>query len=167
MTLPLNHSKVGMRMVLPEGPGIGAYCGNVYHWTVVKRPEECIKLSLIGNHSWIYSLLVSIASLRPIISPFFPCNRLHPTLIPIICWRMDPCTHPFRLHQRYWQCRRTSCTVPLIDAINGNTYVIAPQGGGDEDGFARGAWDWSMLWKRVPLSKREKERRKHKTEPYW
>lgn len=62
---------------------------------------------------------------------------------------------------------RTSCTVPLIDAINGNTYVIAPQGGGDEDGFARGAWDWSMLWKRVPLSKREKERRKHKTEPYW
>ncbi|XP_078252988.1 N-acetylgalactosaminyltransferase 7 isoform X1 [Rhinoraja longicauda] len=62
---------------------------------------------------------------------------------------------------------RTSCTVPLIDAINGNTYVISPQGGGDEDGFARGAWDWSMLWKRVPLSKREKERRKHKTEPYW
>ncbi|XP_032874205.1 N-acetylgalactosaminyltransferase 7 isoform X1 [Amblyraja radiata] len=62
---------------------------------------------------------------------------------------------------------RTSCTVPLIDAINGNTYVITPQGGGDEDGFARGAWDWSMLWKRVPLSKREKERRKHKTEPYW
>ncbi|XP_051875280.1 N-acetylgalactosaminyltransferase 7 isoform X2 [Pristis pectinata] len=62
---------------------------------------------------------------------------------------------------------RTSCTVPLIDAINGNTYAISPQGGGDEDGFARGAWDWSMLWKRVPLSKREKERRKHKTEPYW
>ncbi|GCC25845.1 hypothetical protein chiPu_0004256 [Chiloscyllium punctatum] len=62
---------------------------------------------------------------------------------------------------------RTTCTVPLIDAINGNTYEISPQGGGDEDGFARGAWDWSMLWKRVPLSKREKERRKHRTEPYW
>ncbi|XP_038661721.1 N-acetylgalactosaminyltransferase 7 isoform X2 [Scyliorhinus canicula] len=62
---------------------------------------------------------------------------------------------------------RTTCTVPLIDAINGNTYDISPQGGGDEDGFARGAWDWSMLWKRVPLSKREKERRKHRTEPYW
>ncbi|XP_072113754.1 N-acetylgalactosaminyltransferase 7 isoform X1 [Mobula birostris] len=62
---------------------------------------------------------------------------------------------------------RTSCTVPLIDAISGNTYAISPQGGGDEDGFARGAWDWSMLWKRVPLSKREKERRKHRTEPYW
>ncbi|XP_078417568.1 N-acetylgalactosaminyltransferase 7 isoform X1 [Cetorhinus maximus] len=62
---------------------------------------------------------------------------------------------------------RTACTVPLIDAINGNTYEISPQGGGDEDGFARGAWDWSMLWKRVPLSKREKERRKHRTEPYW
>ncbi|XP_067885390.1 N-acetylgalactosaminyltransferase 7 isoform X1 [Heterodontus francisci] len=62
---------------------------------------------------------------------------------------------------------RTTCTVPLIDAINGNTYEISPQGGGDEDGLARGAWDWSMLWKRVPLSKREKERRKHRTEPYW
>ncbi|KAM9193105.1 N-acetylgalactosaminyltransferase 7 isoform 3-T3 [Mergus octosetaceus] len=61
---------------------------------------------------------------------------------------------------------RTTCTVPLIDVIDGNTYKIVPQGGGDEDGFARGAWDWSMLWKRVPLAKREKEKRKTKTEPY-
>ncbi|KAM3831255.1 N-acetylgalactosaminyltransferase 7 isoform 3-T3 [Vipera latastei] len=61
---------------------------------------------------------------------------------------------------------RTSCTVPLIDVIDGNTYNIVPQGGGDEDGFARGAWDWSMLWKRVPLTKREKAMRKTKTEPY-
>uniref|UniRef100_A0A8B9LFQ3 Polypeptide N-acetylgalactosaminyltransferase n=1 Tax=Astyanax mexicanus TaxID=7994 RepID=A0A8B9LFQ3_ASTMX len=44
---------------------------------------------------------------------------------------------------------RTVCTVPLIDSINGQTYNIEPQGGGDEDGFARGAWDWSMLWKRI------------------
>lgn len=64
------------------------------------------------------------------------------------------------------RARRTTCTVPLIDVIDGNTFKIVPQGGGDEDGFARGAWDWSMLWKRVPLTKREKESRKTKTEPY-
>uniref|UniRef100_A0A8C7QHP1 Polypeptide N-acetylgalactosaminyltransferase n=1 Tax=Oncorhynchus mykiss TaxID=8022 RepID=A0A8C7QHP1_ONCMY len=61
---------------------------------------------------------------------------------------------------------RTVCTVPLIDSIEGQTFHIDPQGGGDEDGFARGAWDWSMLWKRVPLSSREKEKRLTKTEPY-
>ncbi|KAM5193106.1 N-acetylgalactosaminyltransferase 7 isoform 1-T1 [Mantella aurantiaca] len=61
---------------------------------------------------------------------------------------------------------RTACTVPLIDVIDGNNYHIIPQGGGDEDGYARGAWDWSMLWKRVPLTKKEKELRKTKTEPY-
>ncbi|XP_077574242.1 N-acetylgalactosaminyltransferase 7 isoform X1 [Stigmatopora nigra] len=61
---------------------------------------------------------------------------------------------------------RTVCTVPLIDAIHGEMFTIEPQGGGDEDGFARGAWDWSMLWKRVPLNDREKQRRKTRTEPY-
>ncbi|RMC13808.1 hypothetical protein DUI87_08891 [Hirundo rustica rustica] len=61
---------------------------------------------------------------------------------------------------------RTTCTVPLIDYIDGNDYSIEPQQGGDEDGFARGAWDWSLLWKRIPLSHKEKSKRKHKTEPY-
>ncbi|XP_078252989.1 N-acetylgalactosaminyltransferase 7 isoform X2 [Rhinoraja longicauda] len=61
---------------------------------------------------------------------------------------------------------RTTCTVPLIDYIDGNDFTIEPQQGGDEDGFARGAWDWSLLWKRVPLNSREKARRIHKTEPY-
>lgn len=61
---------------------------------------------------------------------------------------------------------RTTCTVPLIDYIDGNDFTIEPQQGGDEDGFARGAWDWSLLWKRVPLNSREKARRMHKTEPY-
>ncbi|XP_061844336.1 N-acetylgalactosaminyltransferase 7 isoform X1 [Nerophis lumbriciformis] len=61
---------------------------------------------------------------------------------------------------------RTVCTVPLIDSIHGEKYTIEPQGGGDEDGFARGAWDWSMLWKRVPLNDKEKSRRKTRTEPY-
>ncbi|XP_049426479.1 N-acetylgalactosaminyltransferase 7 isoform X1 [Epinephelus fuscoguttatus] len=61
---------------------------------------------------------------------------------------------------------RTVCTVPLIDSIHGQKYTIEPQGGGDEDGFARGAWDWSMLWKRVPLGDKEKQSRKTRTEPY-
>ncbi|XP_043917652.1 N-acetylgalactosaminyltransferase 7 isoform X1 [Protopterus annectens] len=61
---------------------------------------------------------------------------------------------------------RTVSTVPLIDSIDGNTYNIVPQAGGDEDGFARGAWDWSMLWKRIPLTSREKGLRKTRTEPY-
>ncbi|KAL4640508.1 N-acetylgalactosaminyltransferase 7-like [Arapaima gigas] len=61
---------------------------------------------------------------------------------------------------------RTICTVPLVDYIDGHVYTIEPQQGGDEDGFARGAWDWSMLWKRVPLSNKEKAKRAHKTEPY-
>ncbi|XP_029294523.1 N-acetylgalactosaminyltransferase 7 isoform X1 [Cottoperca gobio] len=61
---------------------------------------------------------------------------------------------------------RTVCTVPLIDYIDGNEYTMEPQQGGDEDGLARGAWDWSLLWKRVPLSQREKDKRKHTTQPY-
>uniref|UniRef100_A0A672IHW7 Polypeptide N-acetylgalactosaminyltransferase n=1 Tax=Salarias fasciatus TaxID=181472 RepID=A0A672IHW7_SALFA len=61
---------------------------------------------------------------------------------------------------------RTVCTVPLIDYIDGNEYSMEPQQGGDEDGLARGAWDWSLLWKRVPLSPREKAQREHTTMPY-
>lgn len=61
---------------------------------------------------------------------------------------------------------RTVCTVPLIDYIDGNGYSMEPQQGGDEDGLARGAWDWSLLWKRVPLSQREKAKRKYITQPY-
>uniref|UniRef100_A0A3Q1IJK5 Polypeptide N-acetylgalactosaminyltransferase n=1 Tax=Anabas testudineus TaxID=64144 RepID=A0A3Q1IJK5_ANATE len=61
---------------------------------------------------------------------------------------------------------RTVCTVPLIDYIDGNEYTMEPQQGGDEDGLARGAWDWSLLWKRVPLSQREKAKRKYTTQPY-
>lgn len=61
---------------------------------------------------------------------------------------------------------RRACTVPLIDVIDGNKYTFTEQAGGDHDGFARGAWDWSFMWKRIPLTKREKSRRKHLTEPY-
>ena len=57
-------------------------------------------------------------------------------------------------------------TVPLVDAIDGDTYVFSPQAGGDENGHARGAWDWDLLWKRIPLTKRERARQTHVTEPY-
>eukprot|EP00058_Branchiostoma_floridae_P004484 XP_002589972.1 hypothetical protein BRAFLDRAFT_114654 [Branchiostoma floridae] len=61
---------------------------------------------------------------------------------------------------------RTTCTVPLIDVIDGNNYNIYAQGGGDEYGHARGAWDWSLLWKKVPNTPRERARHKYHTEPY-
>lgn len=61
---------------------------------------------------------------------------------------------------------RKVSTVPLIDVINGRDYTFTSQAGGNMDGFARGAWDWSMLWKRVPITKEEINRRAHKTEPY-
>lgn len=63
-------------------------------------------------------------------------------------------------------CVRTVCTVPLIDSVHGETFTFEPQGGGDSNGFARGAWDWSMLWKRIPLGAREHKLRKTQTEPY-
>jgi len=59
-----------------------------------------------------------------------------------------------------------ACTVPLIDAIDGNKYTFTEQAGGDADGLARGAWDWSFQWKRIPLTKREKADRTRVTEPY-
>uniref|UniRef100_A0A5F8GGF4 Polypeptide N-acetylgalactosaminyltransferase n=1 Tax=Monodelphis domestica TaxID=13616 RepID=A0A5F8GGF4_MONDO len=61
---------------------------------------------------------------------------------------------------------RTVSTVLIIDIIDGNNFKIMPQGGGDEDGYTRRAWDWSLLRKRVPLTQREKTMRKTKTEPY-
>ena len=48
------------------------------------------------------------------------------------------------------------CTVPMVDSIDGNTYVFEPQQGGDENNLARGAWDWNFDWKRIPLNAREK-----------
>jgi len=59
-----------------------------------------------------------------------------------------------------------ACTVPLIDVIDGNKYTFTEQAGGDESGHARGAWDWSLTWKRIPLTKREKKLQKRITDPY-
>ena len=61
---------------------------------------------------------------------------------------------------------RKACTCPLVDVIDGNKYTFTAQAGGDSDGFARGAWDWDLLWKRVPLTHREKAKRSYTTEPY-
>ncbi|OWK01235.1 hypothetical protein Celaphus_00018176, partial [Cervus elaphus hippelaphus] len=84
-----------------------------------------------------------------------------------LLWKRIPLSHKEKAKRKHkTEPYRTICTVPIIDVINGNTYEIVPQGGGDEDGYARGAWDWSMLWKRVPLTPREKRLRKTKTEPY-
>jgi len=54
----------------------------------------------------------------------------------------------------------------LIDSISGQDYSFSPQGGGDQNGHARGAWDWSMLWKRIPVDQREARKHKQITEPY-
>ncbi|KPP58456.1 hypothetical protein Z043_123716, partial [Scleropages formosus] len=82
-------------------------------------------------------------------------------------WKRVPLNHKEKAKRKHKsEPYRTACTVPLIDVINGQTYSIEPQGGGDEDGLARGSWDWSMLWKRVPLSSREKRKRVTKSEPY-
>ena len=62
-------------------------------------------------------------------------------LVPLV----EPMVHDYRI-----------CTVPMVDAIDGATYVFSPQAGGDENNFARGAWDWDLLWKRIPLNNREK-----------
>ena len=45
-------------------------------------------------------------------------------------------------------------------------YTFTEQAGGDENGHARGAWDWSLTWKRIPLTKREKKLQKRITDPY-
>lgn len=61
---------------------------------------------------------------------------------------------------------RSTCTCPLVDVIDGNKYTFTEQAGGDENGHARGAWDWDLLWKRVPLTHREKAKHKYISEPY-
>uniref|UniRef100_A0AAQ4QM53 Polypeptide N-acetylgalactosaminyltransferase n=1 Tax=Gasterosteus aculeatus aculeatus TaxID=481459 RepID=A0AAQ4QM53_GASAC len=84
-----------------------------------------------------------------------------------LLWKRVPLSQREKAQRKHTtQPYRTVCTVPLIDSIHGQRFTIEPQGGGDEDGFARGAWDWSMLWKRVPLGEAEKKLRKTKTEPY-
>ena len=185
-----------MRTVWLEEHGIGACSGREYHLARERRPRENIPPSPTGTHTHThthssqhannhpFSVCVSIS--HPFIPPVlssalsrsvsntpphvfvfslalpsvfaycFSCMYTIPTNLPpmyLVAW-----SHPYSV--------RTVCTVPLIDSIHGQKFTIEPQGGGDQDGFARGAWDWSMLWKRVPLGDREKRQRKSRTEPY-
>jgi len=57
-------------------------------------------------------------------------------------------------------------TVPMIDGIDGNKYTFTSQGGGDRYGRATGAWDWSFLWKRIELPKKEGLKLSSTVEPF-
>ena len=59
-----------------------------------------------------------------------------------------------------------TCTCPLVDIIDGYHFGMSEQGGGDDDGFARGAFKWDFSWQRIPLTNREKNKSVYKTEPY-
>lgn len=107
-----------------------------------ERREGLIRARSIGARKSVGSVLVYLDA---------HCE-VEPNWLPPL---IEPMVHDDRI-----------CTVPLVDAVDGDTYVFSPQAGGDENNHARGAWDWDLLWKRIPLTKREKARQKHVTEPY-
>lgn len=182
-----------MRTAWLEEHGIGACSGRGSHLARERRPRDNIPRSPTGTHCTARmlthpcSVCVSIAlpSILPVLSSTVshsimvlltspPCVFV--SLLPLsvfavfvffvvvfCCVHLFPCVCCVRAPHHY---ARTVCTVPLIDSIHGQKFTIEAQGGGDMDGFARGAWDWSMLWKRVPLGDREKNLRKSRTEPY-
>lgn len=185
-------SRVEMRTAWLEEHGIGACSGREYRLARERRPRENIPPSPTGTHTTAASMLTLIPVLFVSPSPIPSPHLSSPPLCLALSWSLTPhpmsscfyrhcCPHlpvfiSFRVHPPPPPCIlyawpqphsvRTVCTVPLIDSIHGQKYTIEPQGGGDEDGFARGAWDWSMLWKRVPLGDKEKQSRKTRTEPY-
>lgn len=120
-------------------------CSVVSHCVLVLTSIPCV---------FVFLLPLSVFAVFVFFVVVFHCVHLFP---PCMLCAWPPAPH---------HCVRTVCTVPLIDSIHGQKFTMEPQGGGDEDGFARGAWDWSMLWKRVPLGDREKNLRKSRTEPY-
>lgn len=172
-----------MRTAWLEEHGIGVCSGREFLLARKRRPTENIPPCPTGTHTATSMLIFTPVLFVSISHPFTPtCPILtvsHSVLVsdtpnpplssyaylamPCPCTIPNPPTYPFPNPPN---SVRTACTVPLIDSIHGQSYSIEPQGGGDEDGFARGAWDWSMLWKRVPLGDREKKRRKTHTEPY-
>lgn len=172
-------SRAEMKTAWLEEHGIGACSGREFHLARERRPREstppcptgtqhanthpcCVCLHLSSLHplcpalSWPLTphvFVLSLALLSVFACCLLSCMSPHPTQCILYAW-----PHPHSV--------RTVCTVPLIDSIHGQKFTIEPQGGGDQNGFARGAWDWSMLWKRVPLGDREKNLRKTQTEPY-
>lgn len=181
-------SRVEMRTAWLEEHGIGACSGREYHLARKKKPRENMSPSLTGTFPQHPHAKTHLCFLLCFYLPSLPiCPILHCVLLctgssPCLCvvtgmavCILPPtsCTPPLHFFSPCvlyaWPHNhsvRTVCTVPLIDSIHGQTFNIEPQGGGDSDGFARGAWDWSMLWKRVPLGDREKKMRKTRSEPY-
>lgn len=156
---------------------------NVVFCVHLPPPTTPLSIHLSGQSACLHNLSSCCAwplPLKPLI--MFEC---FPLFIPIVhitfpstTFTPPPPSHPMiflplpRFLPQHPPCAlqtsstRTVCTVPLIDSIHGQTFTIEPQGGGDQDGLARGAWDWSMLWKRIPLGDREKKLRNSRTEPY-
>lgn len=170
MIIRLSLSREGTRTAWREEPGTGACCGKEFHSAARRSGRESKRPSLIGKHGWRSAWSLKPLSLFCVV--WFPplscgCDCVWLLNGCMFAWIVSPSLpYPSTIPPSSIAAVRTVCTVPLIDSISGETYTIDPQGGGDEDGFARGAWDWSMLWKRVPLSNREKDMRLTKTEPY-
>lgn len=187
-----SRSRVEMRTAWLEVHGTGACSGREYHSVRERRPRENTPPSPTGTHTHarsgqhanIHPCSVCVSISHLFTPTCFPSRCPSPHLMSLGCppapssvtpvFSFPPLVHhlytlppPCIVYVRPRPCSvRTVCTVPLIDSINGQKFTIEPQGGGDENGFARGAWDWSMLWKRVPLGAREKKLRKTETEPY-
>ncbi|CBY34413.1 unnamed protein product [Oikopleura dioica] len=106
------------------------------------RREGLIRARSIGARKAVGSVLIYLDA---------HCEVEPNWIVPLV----EPMVHDYRI-----------CTVPMVDAIDGATYVFTPQAGGDENNFARGAWDWDLLWKRIPLNDRERARQEHMTSPY-
>lgn len=57
-------------------------------------------------------------------------------------------------------------TAPLIDSIHGEYFTFSPQAGGDKHNHARGAWNWRLDWKRLPLTEKWHGHYDYSSEPY-
>ncbi|XP_070578286.1 N-acetylgalactosaminyltransferase 7-like [Ptychodera flava] len=57
---------------------------------------------------------------------------------------------------------RTTVACPTVDSIDSDTFAYGPQ----LDGICRGAFDWELYYKRIPIGEVETKRRKHESEPY-
>lgn len=139
--------------------GTGACSGRECRLARERRPRERTPRSLTGTHN---SRSLTLTSVLFVSTP----TPLAPFPVSVFPAVTPSCTPPLSTCAVCVASVRTVCTVPLIDSVHGETFTFQAQGGGDSNGFARGAWDWSMLWKRVPLGSREHAQRKTQTEPY-
>lgn len=167
MSTVWSPSKVETRTAWLEERGTGACSGRECRLARERRPRERTPPSLTGTHTT--HQLVKLTSVL-FVSPPPPPPRVAPVSVCVFFLALLSSPSCTPLLSTYAVCValcvRTVCTVPLIDSVHGETFTFESQGGGDSNGFARGAWDWSMLWKRIPLGAREHKLRKTQTEPY-